>query len=240
VDRLRVFDPREELPSLGETARIACRELGGQIPLIGVAGAPFTLACYAVDGNPAGGCVATRAMMYGDPSTWHRLGEKLATVAASVLRAQIEQGAQAVQLFDSWVGALTPDDYRQFVLPHSRHVFEALADLGVPAIHFGTGTTDLLELMREAGGDVIGVDWRVPLDVAWARIGYDCGIQGNLDPALLLGPMEPLLAGAFDVLARAGGRAGHIFNLGHGLLPSTPVERVQVLTRYVHAHSAAA
>ncbi len=237
VDALRVYDAREELPFIAEAVRIVSRDLGGQRPLLGFAGAPYTLACYAVDGNPAAGGVATRALMYGDPATWHRLCEKLATVAASVLRAQVEAGAQALQLFDSWVGTLAPDDYRQFVLPHSRRVFEDLADLGVPTIHFGTGNADLLEVMREAGGDVIGIDWRVPLDEAWERVGYDRGIQGNLDPALLLGPMETLLAGTYDVLARAEGRPGHIFNLGHGLLPSTPIERVQAVTRYIHAHS---
>ncbi len=155
---------------------------------------------------------------------------------ADYLVAQIEAGVQAVQVFDSWVGALNAADYREFVLPHTRRIFDAIAGRGVPTIHFGTGTAAILAELREAGGDVIGADWRIPLDDAWARIGFDRGIQGNLDPTLLLGPVDRLLAGADDVLARAGGRPGHIFNLGHGILPMTPLEHVQMLARYVHQH----
>ena len=156
---------------------------------------------------------------------------------ADYLTAQVEAGAQAVQLFDSWVGHLSADDYREFVLPHTRRIFAALEGLGVPTIHFGVGTSTILADMREAGGDVVGADWRIPLDEAWALIGEDRAIQGNLDPTLLLGPLSRMKAAAADVLDRAGGRPGHIFNLGHGILPSTPVEHVQALARFVHHRS---
>jgi uroporphyrinogen decarboxylase len=233
IDRLRVFDPRAELPYVLDAIRLVRRHLDG-IPLIGFAGAPFTLASYAIEGGPSRDFSRTKSLMYGEPAAWHRLCAKFATVAADLLAAQIEAGVQAVQVFDSWVGALGPADYREFALPHSRQIFDALAGLGVPTIHFGTGTSTILGEMREAGGDVIGADWRVPLDEAWRRIGHDRAIQGNLDPTLLLGPLDRLLAGAADVLERAEGRPGHIFNLGHGIVPETPVEHVQALARFVH------
>jgi len=173
--------------------------------------------------------------MYGDPPAWHRLADKLATFVAAYLDAQIEAGVDVVQVFDSWVGALNADDYREFALPHTQKIFRAIEGR-VPTIHFGVSTGAILREMREAGGDVIGADWRIPLDAAWERIGHDRGIQGNLDPTLLLGPRERLLNGAREVLARAAGRPGHIFNLGHGILPSTPVENVQALARFVHQH----
>jgi uroporphyrinogen decarboxylase len=237
VDRLRVYEPREALAGVLDAVRIACGQLDGHRPVLGFAGAPFTLACHAVEGGNGAGFTRTRSLMYGNPACWHRLCEKLATVAADFLRAQVEAGAQALQLFDSWVGALSPGDYRQYAFPHTRRVFDALSDLEVPIIHFGVGAGHLLELMRAAGGHVIGVDSRIPLDEAWDRIGLDRGIQGNLDPALLLGPVDRLLAGAAEVLERAAGRPGHVFNLGHGLLGSTPVARIQALTRYIHAHA---
>jgi uroporphyrinogen decarboxylase len=238
LHRLHRFEPREALAHVLDTIRMLRRELDGRVPLIGFAGAPFTLASYAIEGGPSSSFHHTKAFMYTDPRGWHQLAELLAGVVADYLRAQIEAGAQAVQVFDSWVGALTPADYREFALPHSRTIFERLKDTRVPAIHFGVNTTTLLPLMREAGGDVIGADWRVPLDEAWDRIGTDRGIQGNLDPTLLLAPRERLFAGAADVLRRAAGRPGHIFNLGHGILPSTPLEQVQELARFVHEHSA--
>ena len=234
VDRVRTFDPREALAHVLETIRLLRHELDGRVPLIGFAGAPFTLASYAIEGGPSSHYARTKAMMYGESADWHRLCGKLATVVGDYVTAQVEAGAQAIQLFDSWVGALSPHDYREFLLPHSQHILSRVQTLGVPVLHFGTGTSTLLADMREAGGDVIGVDWRIPLDEAWQRIGTDRAVQGNLDPTLLLGPMERMLAGADEVLRRAGGRPGHIFNLGHGILPSTPVSHVQALARYVH------
>jgi uroporphyrinogen decarboxylase len=236
LDRLRRFEPRQELRHVLETIRIVRRELDGRVPLIGFAGAPFTLASYAIEGGPSSSFEHTKAMMYSDPPAWHRLGGMLADMVADYLTAQIEAGAQAVQVFDSWVGSLSPADYREFALPHTRTIFDRLKDTGVPTIHFGVNTATLLPAMREAGGDVIGADWRIPLDEAWERIGADRGIQGNLDPTLLLGPLDRLRGGALDVLRRAAGRAGHIFNLGHGILPSTPLEHVQELARFVHRH----
>jgi uroporphyrinogen decarboxylase len=238
IQRLRVFEPREALAHVLGAIRLVRRQLAGRIPLIGFAGAPFTMASYAIEGGHSNTFALTKSLMYGEPDAWHLLCGKFATVAGDYLRAQVEAGVQAVQVFDSWVGTLSAPDYREFVLPHTRQVFEALAGLDVPTIHFGTGTSTILADMRAAGGDVIGADWRIPLDDAWARIGHDRGIQGNLDPTLLLGPLDRALAGAADVLDRAGGRAGHVFNLGHGILPSTPLEHVQALARYVHRHRA--
>jgi uroporphyrinogen decarboxylase len=172
--------------------------------------------------------------MYGAPAAWHRFCDLLGDIAGDFLLAQIDAGVDAVQVFDSWVGALNARDYREFILPHTRRIFEAIARRDVPAIHFGVGTGSILAELRDAGGTVIGADWRTPLDEAWERIGFDRAIQGNLDPTLLLGPLDRVFAAADDILARAGGRAGHIFNLGHGVLPTTPVEHVQALARYVH------
>jgi uroporphyrinogen decarboxylase len=231
-----VFDPADGLPVLAETVRLVCAELGGRVPVVGFAGAPFTLACYAVEGAAAGGRARTRSLMHAEPAAWHRLAGKMATVAAGALLAQADAGAQVVQVFDSWVGVLSAAEYREFVRPHSAAVFAALAARGVPAIHYGQAGPDVLAEMRAAGGEVIGVDWRVPLDEAWTAVGHDRGIMGNLDPTLLLGRLERLLAGAAEVLDRAEGRPGHIFNLGHGLLPTTPLEHVQALARYVHTH----
>jgi uroporphyrinogen decarboxylase len=234
VRRLRRFEPRESLGHVLAAIRQITRELAGRIPLIGFAGAPFTLASYAIEGGHSSNFAKTKAMMYGHPDTWHRLCELFADIVSDYLAAQIEAGVDAVQVFDSWVGALNARDYREFILPHTRRIFDAIAPLGVPTIHFGVGTGSILRELREAGGDVIGADWRTPLDEAWARIGADRGIQGNLDPTLLLGPMDRVYTATDDVLARAGGRPGHIFNLGHGILPSTPLEHVQALARYVH------
>jgi uroporphyrinogen decarboxylase len=172
--------------------------------------------------------------MYGHPQAWHRLCALLADIASTYLVAQIEAGVDAVQVFDSWVGALNGPDYREFILPHTKRIFDTLAPYDVPTIHFGVGTAAILADLRDAGGTVIGADWRTPLDVAWKTIGYDRAVQGNLDPTLLLGPMDRTFTAADDVLARAEGRPGHIFNLGHGILPATPVEHVQALARYVH------
>ncbi len=238
IDRVRVIDPRESLAFTFEAIRQIKRELPASVPLIGFAGAPFTLASYAIEGGHSTNFAMTKSLMYGDPPAWHRLADRLATVVADYLVGQIEAGVDAVQVFDSWVGALNAEDYREFAQPHTRTVFRAIEGRGVPTIHFGVSTGAILPAMREAGGDVMGADWRIPLDEAWARIGADRGIQGNLDPTLLLGPRDRLLRGVSDVLTRAAGRRGHIFNLGHGILPSTPVENVQAVARFVHQHTA--
>jgi uroporphyrinogen decarboxylase len=236
IDAVNVVDPRETIGYTFDAIRQIKRELGGRIPLIGFAGAPFTLASYAIEGGHSNNFALTKGLMYGDPAAWHRFADKLATVVGDYLAAQIDAGADVVQVFDSWVGALNEADYREFALPHTRKIFDAIGGR-VPTIHFGVASASILHVMREAGGDIIGADWRVPLDEAWQRIGHDRGIQGNLDPTLLLGPRERLLAGVDDVLARAANRPGHIFNLGHGILPMTPVENVQAVARYVHQHS---
>ncbi len=238
IDRVQVIDPRDALPFTFDAIRSIKRELAGRVPLIGFAGAPFTLASYAIEGGHSTNFALTKSLMYGDPAAWHRLAGKLADVVADYLVAQIDAGVDAVQVFDSWVGALHADDYREFALPHTRRIFDTISGRGVPTIHFGVATASILHVMREAGGDVLGADWRIPLDEAWERIGADRGIQGNLDPTLLLGPRDRLLAGAAEVLTRANRRPGHIFNLGHGILPSTPIENVQALARFVHQHSA--
>jgi uroporphyrinogen decarboxylase len=232
--RVRRFEPREALSYVLDAIRQIKVELAGRVPLIGFAGAPFTLASYAIEGGHSNTFAHTKALMYGAPAAWHRFCALLADVVSDYLAAQIEAGVDAVQVFDSWVGALNARDYREFILPHTRRIFDALAKYDVPAIHFGVGTAAILGELREAGGDVIGADWRIPLDEAWARIGFDRAIQGNLDPTLLLGPLDRVFSATDDVLARAGGRPGHIFNLGHGILPTTPVEHVQALARYVH------
>ena len=231
---VRRFEPREALGYVLDAVRQVKRELDGRLPLIGFAGAPFTLASYAIEGGHSNTFAHTKALMYGAPAAWHTFCEVLADVVGDYLVAQIEAGVDAVQVFDSWVGALNARDYREFILPHTKRIFETLKSHDVPAIHFGVGTGAILAELREAGGQVIGADWRIPLDEAWARIGPDRAIQGNLDPTLLLGPLDRVFSAADDVLARAGGRRGHIFNLGHGILPTTPVEHVQALARYVH------
>ena len=236
IERLRLFEPREALAHVLTAVVQIQRELAGRVPLIGFSGAPFTLASYAIEGGHSNNFAKTKALMYGHPDAWHQLCEKFATVVSDYLLAQIEAGVDCVQVFDSWVGALSPADYREFALPHSKRIFDAVQGR-VPTIHFGTGTATTLDLLREAGGDVIGADWRIPIDVAWERIGSDRGIQGNLDPTLLLGPTARMFAQVDDILERIDGRPGHIFNLGHGILPSTPLEHVQRLAQYVHSAS---
>jgi uroporphyrinogen decarboxylase len=238
IDRVRVFEPRDGLAHVLTTIRLLRLELENRVPLIGFGGAPFTLAAYAIEGGPSTNYAKAKAFMYSQPDAWHRLCDRFASIIADYMRAQVEAGVQAVQIFDSWVGQLSRADYREFALPHTKKIFAALAGSGVPTIHFGVNTGAILPDMRDAGGDVIGVDWRMPLDEAWTTIGDDHGVQGNLDPVLLLGPLDRLLGGADDVLRRAGGRAGHIFNLGHGILPNTPLEHVQRLARHVHAFGA--
>ena len=232
VDRLQPLDPERDLPFVRETIERLRGKL--DIPLIGFAGAPFTLASYLIEGGPTRDFEATKRFMHEQREAWDRLMQLLADGVAAFLRMQADAGAQALQLFDSWAGALSPRDYRDRVQPHTRAVFAGIRETEVPGIHFGTGTAGFLDAFRAAGGDVIGVDWRVPLDRAWALMGHDVGIQGNLDPTAVLGPSEEWEAAARDVIERAGGRPGHVFNLGHGVLPSTPPENLRALVQFVH------
>jgi uroporphyrinogen decarboxylase len=232
VARLRPLEPELDVPYVLETVRLLRKEL--RVPLIGFAGAPFTLASYLIEGGPSRDHIHTKTLMHTEPGLWDQLMSSLGDIVLTFLRHQVEAGAQAVQLFDSWAGALDPDDYERFVLPTSRRILEGVADLDVPRIHFGVGTGELLPLMRAAGADVVGVDWRVPLDRAWERLGADVGIQGNLDPAACVGPWEIVERKAEEVLRRAGGRPGHVFNLGHGVLPETSPDTLARLVDLVH------
>src|SRR5438876_1635960 len=236
VDRLRPVDVDAAVPFVFETVRTVVRALNGRVPLIGFAGAPFTVASYVVEGGASRDYVHTKRLMYGEPEAWHRLLSVLTDATAQYLNGQIAAGAVAVQVFDSWVGTLSPADYRTFVLPHVAALIKAITP-GVPVIHFGTGTATLLPLMREAGGNVIGLDWRVELDTAWASIGHDVAVQGNLDPVVLMAKPAYIRERVADILRRAGGRPGHIFNLGHGVLPDTPVDHVKALVDMVHEMS---
>jgi uroporphyrinogen decarboxylase len=233
LDRIRPLDPETDTPYVLETIRNLVRELG-EVPLIGFAGAPFTVASYLVEGRPSRTYTRTKALMHGDPDLWFRLVDRLADLAVASLRSQIEAGASAIQLFDSWAGALSPADYERFVLPASRKVLEGLGDLGVPRIHFGVGTGEILTLMRDAGADVVGVDWRVPIDEARKRLGDGVAVQGNLDPALLFAPWPVVEAAVHDVLDRNAGRPGHVFNLGHGVLPETDPAVLERVVELVH------
>lgn len=237
VDRLKMLDD-SDLQYVMDAISLTRKMLAGRVPLIGFAGAPFTLASYAIEGGSSRNYIHTKQMMYAEPETWHRLMDKFARVITGYLRRQIKAGAQAVQLFDSWVGCLSAGDYAEYVMPHVQLIFEGLKHEGVPLIHFGTGTTAILKAMRQAGGDVIGIDWRIPIDEAWAMVGYDRAVQGNLDPVTLFGPMHEIERRVTDILRRAGGRPGHIFNLGHGILPNTPVEHVSATIDLVHKLSA--
>jgi uroporphyrinogen decarboxylase len=238
VARLKPIDVAGAVPFVFETVRRVARALAGRVPLIGFAGAPFTVASYLIEGGASRDYLHTKRLMYGEPDAWHRLMELLADATVTYLNGQIDAGADAVQLFDSWIGTLSPGDYRAYVLPHVRGVIARLRP-GVPVIHFGTGTAGLLPLMRDAGGDVIGLDWRVDLDTAWATLGHDVAIQGNLDPAVLLAKPPYIRRRAQEVLDRAGRRPGHIFNLGHGILRQTPVDHVKALVDIVHESSSA-
>ena len=233
VDRLRELEDVNALEFVNEAIRQTRSALKPDIPLIGFCGAPFTLASYVTEGGGSKNYVHTKQLMYNDSGAWHAMMALIARGLVKYLNAQIAAGAQAVQLFDSWVGCLSPDDYREFVLPHTRAVIQNVTP-SVPVIHFGTGTAALLELMRQAGGDVIGLDWRVRLDDGWERVGHDVAVMGNLDPVALFAEREVLRAHAKRVLDQAGNRAGHIFNLGHGILPHTPVENVIALVDMVH------
>ncbi|HSQ50048.1 MAG TPA: uroporphyrinogen decarboxylase [Nitrospiraceae bacterium] len=233
VERLNIIDGGE-LDYVAEAIRQARRALNGKVPLIGFAGAPFTLASYAIEGGSSRNYLLTKQLMYSEPKAWHQLMDKFARVITGYLRRQIKAGAQAIQLFDSWVGCLSVGDYVEYVMPHVQLIFEGLKREGVPMIHFGTGTSAMLRQMREAGGDVIGVDWRIHLDEAWATVGHDVAVQGNLDPLTLFAPLHEIERRVEDILRRAGGRPGHIFNLGHGILPTTPIEHVAATIDMVH------
>ncbi|MEU3524116.1 uroporphyrinogen decarboxylase [Streptomyces sp. NPDC038707] len=234
--RLRDLTP-EDVAYVTEAVGLLTRELGAT-PLIGFAGAPFTLASYLVEGGPSRTYENAKAMMYGDPELWADLLDRLADITAAFLKVQIEAGASAVQLFDSWAGALSPADYRRSVMPASVKVFDAVAGYGVPRIHFGVGTGELLPLLGEAGADVVGVDWRVPLDEAARRVGPGKALQGNLDPTVLFTGKDILEAKAQEVLDAAAGLEGHVFNLGHGVMPNTDPDALTRLTEYVHTASA--
>ena len=238
VAALRVPDPRESLQFTLDAIRLARRELQQRLPLIGFSGAPFTLACYAVQGGATHDLGLVKDFMYREQRAWHTLMDKLTRLVADYLVAQVEAGAQALQVFDSWVGHLSPADYRHFVLPYTRRVLQAAQATQVPVIHFSTGTTGMLELIHEAGGDVISVDWRIDLGDVWRRLGDQVAIQGNLDPVVLCAPISELERQVDHILAQAKGRPGHIFNLGHGVLPRTPTENVAALVELVHQRTA--
>jgi uroporphyrinogen decarboxylase len=232
--RLRALEPEVDEPYVLDTIRLLVKEL--EVPLIGFAGAPFTLASYLIEGGPSRDHARTKALLWTEPQMWHELLDRLVTIVVAHVAAQVDAGAAAIQIFDSWVGALAPVTYEAAVAPHMRRLFEAIGGLDVPVIHFGVGTGELLGAMAEAGGDAIGIDARVPLDAGWDRVGGPArrAVQGNLDPSVLLARWDVVEHHALDVLARAGGRDGHVFNLGHGVLPDTPVEHLQRLVDLVH------
>jgi uroporphyrinogen decarboxylase len=236
VDRLRLIDPEGEVGFVLDAIRLVRQMLDGGQAVIGFSGAPFTLACYLIEGRPSREYAIAKSFMVREPDAWHALMTKLSSVVISYLNAQIAAGVHVVQLFDSWVGALSPSDYGSYVQPHVRRIFAEVR--GAPTIHFGTGTAALLELMADAGGDLIGIDARQSLDVAWKRVGFDRGVQGNLDATRLLAGWDATRDGARDVLRRAGQRPGHVFNLGHGVLPETDPDLLRRLVDLVHAESA--
>lgn len=236
VDRLPEIEPKDSLQFVFDAVRLTRSCLNPKIPLIGFCGAPFTLASYMIEGGTSKSFLKTKQLMYSDAGVWRALMEKISRGLVEFLKGQVDSGADAIQIFDSWVGCLGPEDYREFVLPHTKFIIENLGRR-VPLIHFGTGTGPFLEEIRETGADVIGVDWRIELDEAWKRIGPDRAIQGNLDPAVLLSPLDVIQARAKKILGQAGARPGHIFNLGHGVLPATPVDHVIALVDYVHETS---
>jgi uroporphyrinogen decarboxylase len=236
VEKLRVIEPEEETSFLMKAIQIVRKELEGKIPLIGFSGAPFTLASYIIEGGHSKNYILTKSLMYEDRPTWDALMEKISVMLIRYLNAQIRSGVQALQLFDSWVGCLGPRDYEEYVLPYSKKVIDGVGKK-VPLIHFATSSSTLLELMKQAGGDVIGVDWRVDIGEAWARIGYDVAIQGNLDPVILFGSVDLIEKEVKRILHRVKGQLGHIFNLGHGILPNTPIDHVAALVNMVHEYS---
>jgi uroporphyrinogen decarboxylase len=233
VARLRPIEPDVDVPFVLGTIKEVKRELGSRLPVIGFSGAPFTLASYLIEGRPTREFIETKSMMYGAPDVWHAIMDRLTTIMIEYLKSQVKAGVDALQLFDTWVGCLSPDDYVTFVQPYTRRIFAALKPTGLPFIHFGTNTATLLDQMKDDGGSIIGLDWRIPLDLGWEQVGFDKGVQGNLDPAVLVAPPETIKQRVGDVLRRAAGRPGHIFNLGHGLNPNTPLDNVQRVIDYV-------
>ncbi len=236
VTRLRQVE-RDAFRFSFDAVSLTKKALDGRVPLIGFAGAPFTLASYAIEGGSSRNYLNTKQMMFSRPDQWHALLRKLSDVVMTYLENQIRAGVEVVQIFDSWVGCLSPADYGEYVLPHVQSVIDRLKPEGIPIIYFGTGTSTLLPLMRSAGSDVLGLDWHVELDEAWARVGFDVAVQGNLDPVILFAPLPEIERRIKDILDRAGNRAGHIFNLGHGILPKTPVDHVEAAIGFVHKYS---
>ena len=237
VSSLTTLETDSDIQYVMEAISATKKLLDSRVPLIGFCGAPFTLASYLIEGHATRDFIKTKKLMYTNPATWHLLMDKLSTSMGAYLRAQANAGVDAVQLFDSWVGCLGPTDYHTYVLPYSQKVFSYLKGREIPCIHFGTGTATILEEMRQAGGDVFSIDWRIPIDVAWRKLGYEVAIQGNLDPAVLLTESDLIRSRAADILMRVGNRSGHIFNLGHGILPETPQENVRQLVAFVHEHT---
>jgi len=237
VDSLSISDT-DQLGYVSEAIQIVVRQLAGRVPVIGFVGAPFTLASYMIEGGPSKNFVRTKTMMYRDETLWRRLMGKLVDVLGPFALSQVTGGARAIQVFDSWAGALGPDDYVRYVAPYSRALIERIRTASVPVIHFGTGAAGFFRELHAAGGDVMGVDWRINIDQAWMDISYRSAIQGNLDPGVLFAPLPELKMRVHELLKRTGTRPGHIFNLGHGILPETPVENVKNLARFVQEHSA--
>ncbi len=240
VEKVRVIDAEEATPYVFETIRILRQELGKTAALVGFAGSPFTLACYMVEGRPSRDYPHTKALMFSQPDLWHALMKKVTDVTIRYLQGQVDAGIQVAQLFDSWVGILSPQQYESYVLPYSKRIFTEMRRLHTPTIHFGTSAASLLKLMASAESDMVSVDWRVPLDEAWASIGYDYGIQGNLDPTMALAPFAVVREGAREVLRMAGCRPGHVFNLGHGVLPATEPDNMTRLVEFVHTETSKA
>ena len=236
VTRLRT-DGAAELGYVSEAVRLVCKHFGPRLPVIGFCGAPFTLASYMIEGGGSRNYVHAKKMMYSSPAVWDELMRKLIAVVSEYAAQQVRAGADVIQIFDSWAGCLSVEDYRRYVLPRTTELVKALQKTGVPIIYFGTDSATLLPSMRETGAEVIGLDWRIPLDEGWRSLGSGCAVQGNLDPVLLFADWKELKSRAEDILRRAGGRPGHIFNLGHGILPETPVENVKTLAGFVQEHS---
>jgi uroporphyrinogen decarboxylase len=237
IARLRT-DRAADLGYVSESIRLVCNHFGTQLPVIGFCGAPFTLASYMIEGGSSRNYLHTKKMMYSSPAAWDELMSKLVTVVSEYATEQVRAGADALQIFDSWVGCLSVEDYRRYVLPRTTELVKVLQKSGVPIIYFGTDSATLLSSMKQTGAEVIGLDWRIPLDEGWRSVGHDCAVQGNLDPVLLFAEWKELKSRAENILQLADGRPGHIFNLGHGILPETPVENVKALAQFVQEHSA--
>lgn len=236
VQALRPVNAKEQLGYVGEAIQMALKELNGKVPLIGFAGAPFTLCSYMVEGGKSRDFTLTKLMMYEEPETWKLLMDKVCVMLIDYLKMQVAAGAQTLQIFDSWVGCLTPGDYAEYILPYTKRVIDGVRETGVPVINFSTGTSTMLNLLKEAGGDVISFDWRIHLDDAWNVVGHNQPVQGNLDPCVLFAPLPVIRERVMDIMRRADGRPGHIFNLGHGILQHTPVDNVKAVVDMVHEY----